>query len=125
MKSLRLLGISASPRGKGNSYYLLTIACRAAEEATQDVETEIYTFEKKNFAPCVHCYGCREDGQCVIRDDFQSLAEKWFAADVILYSVPVYHMSIPGQLKCFLDRLGVVAMAREKDGKGGLIHRNS
>ena len=28
------------------------------------------------------------------------------AADIIIYSVPVYHMSIPGQLKCFIDRLG-------------------
>ena len=27
-------------------------------------------------------------------------------ADAHLYSVPVYHVGIPGQVKCFIDRLG-------------------
>ena len=117
MTRLKLLGISASPRGEGNSHFLLSVASRAAE-AAQEVETEIYSFEKKDFAPCVHCYGCRRTGDCVVQDDFQDLAEKWFAANALLYSVPVYHMSIPGQLKCFLDRLGAVTAGRER-AKGG------
>ena len=34
------------------------------------------------------------------------LLEKALEAHVILYAFPVYHMSIPGQLKCLIDRLG-------------------
>ena len=55
------------------------------------------------------CFRCVEDkslGECVIRDDFQPLRDLWLKADVILYSVPVYHVGIPGQVKCFIDRLG-------------------
>jgi multimeric flavodoxin WrbA len=91
---LKILGISASPRGKGNSYFLLDLALQAAREVTPDAEIDIYSFSKKNFGGCLHCY------------DFHDLAPRWVAADAIIYSVPVYHMSIPGQLKCFIDRLG-------------------
>ncbi len=52
------------------------------------------------------CQACAKDGECIIKDDFQELLEKWIEADVILYSVPVYHMGMPAQLKAFLDRLG-------------------
>lgn len=107
--SLKILGISASPRGKANSYFLLTKALDAAREVAPDAQIDIYTFAKKEFAGCKHCYGCRkkgQEGQCVIKDDFHDLAPRWVAADAIVYSVPVYHMSIPGQLKCFIDRLG-------------------
>jgi multimeric flavodoxin WrbA len=104
--ALKILGISASPRGKANSYYLLGRALEEAKKVLRDAEIDVYTFEKKRFSGCIHCYGCRKKGTCVLKDDFQDLAERWMAADIILYSVPVYHMSIPGQLKCFIDRLG-------------------
>jgi multimeric flavodoxin WrbA len=53
-------------------------------------------------------------GDCRIEDDFQKLRDKWVAADAVIYSVPVYHMSIPGQLRCFIDRLGNSL----RDGRG-------
>jgi len=107
--SLKILGISASPRGKANSYFLLSRALDAAKEVALDAEIDIYSFAKKQFGGCVHCYGCRrkgKEGQCAVKDDFQDLGPRWVEADAIIYSVPVYHMSIPGQLKCFIDRLG-------------------
>jgi multimeric flavodoxin WrbA len=103
---IRMLGISASPRGKANSYYLLDKALAEAKKVLKDAKIDIYTFDKKIFSGCIHCYGCRKKGDCIIKDDFQDLAQRWMAADCIIYSVPVYHMSIPGQLKCFIDRLG-------------------
>ena len=106
---LNVLGISASPRGKANSYYLLTQALEALSQSEPDTEIAVYDFKSKTFGGCIHCYGCRKkghEGQCIIKDDYQDLAELWTKADAIIYSVPVYHMSIPGQLKCFIDRLG-------------------
>jgi multimeric flavodoxin WrbA len=88
---------------------MLTQALESARETAPDAEADIYTFEKKAFSGCIHCYGCRREGhegQCVIDDDFKDLASLWWKADAVIYSVPVYHMSIPGQLKCFIDRLG-------------------
>jgi len=115
---LKILGISASPRGKANSYYLLQRALAEAKKVLKDAEIDVYTFDKKTFSGCIHCYGCRKKGNCVVEDDFQDLAQRWRAADVIIYSVPVYHMSIPGQLKCFIDRLGQSGFTKLAPGQG-------
>jgi len=104
---IRVLGISGSPR-KGNSQYLLEKSLAAASQvAPGEVETQLYSVRGKKYGPCISCFKCGEQrGECIIKDDFQELREKWVAADVIIYSVPVYHMGIPAQLKAFIDRLG-------------------
>ncbi len=107
MDKVKLLGISASPRKSGNSRYLLERALKAAEQTAPDgVRSELYSFAGKKIAPCISCFRCTELGDCAIEDDFQGLRDKWAEADAIIYSAPVYHIGIPGQLKCFIDRLG-------------------
>jgi multimeric flavodoxin WrbA len=89
--------------------YLLELALDSAAEVAPDrIKTEGYFFKGKEFHPCYSCLDrCRElKGECTVKDDFQELQGKWNSADAIIYSVPVYHMSYPGQLHCFLDRLG-------------------
>jgi multimeric flavodoxin WrbA len=107
MLSTKVLGISGSPR-KGNSLFLLKEALENAKAVDpESVHTELYSIKGKTFNPCIACRYCKDhDGECVHKDDFEELRTRWFDADVILYSVPVYHMSMPGQLKCFIDRLG-------------------
>ena len=103
----KVLGISGSPR-KGNSLFLLKEALESAKGVVPDsVHTQLYSIKGRIFNPCIACRYCKDhDGDCVHKDDFEELREFWLDADVIIYSVPVYHMSIPGQLKCFIDRLG-------------------
>ncbi len=107
MIPLNLLGISGSPRA-GNSDFLLEQAMAAAVSiAPGHITPETWSFRGKHFEPCLGCNHCvRNQGACVHRDDFEELRGKWMEADVILYSLPVYHMSMPGQVKCFIDRLG-------------------
>lgn len=104
---IRMLGIVGSPR-KGNSLFLLGQAIEAAEKAYPGrVETESYLFGHTPFAPCDACQAHKKlRGECRIQDGFQELRNKWLRADAIIYSLPVYHMGIPGQVKCFIDRLG-------------------
>jgi len=112
MKPLKVLGICASPR-KGNSEYLLEKALKAAASVEKSVETQFYTLRGKKMRPCVACGHCFSSaGVCPIRDDFQKLNELWHGADIIIYSAAVYHMSMPGQLKCFIDRLGNAGFGR-------------
>lgn len=108
MNKLNLLGISVSPRSNGNSTFLLKQAIHGAiNVGKENLNIDNYSFRGKHFAPCAQCYQCDgTKGECVIKDCFQELRDKWLAADIVLYSVPIYHFSIPGQLKCFLDRLG-------------------
>lgn len=109
MTAIHILGINGSPRKMGNSRFLLDVALDAAKEAAPDlVKNEAYSFSGKTFHPCDACNQCHDQlGYCrQTDDDFGELRDKWLAADVIIYSVPVYHMGIPGQLKIFIDRLG-------------------
>jgi multimeric flavodoxin WrbA len=92
----------------------------AKETAPEAVETELYSFAGKEIAPCISCFRCMDAGDCTIEDDFQELRDKWVAADAVIYSVPVYHMGIPGQLKCFIDRLGNSLLSFY----GGVLSRN-
>lgn len=106
--TIELLGICASPR-RGNSLFLLEKTLEAVKELPQAgrVSTKMEELRSRRIAPCTSCEGCaKTKGECVIPDGFQALRDLWVKADVILYSVPVYHLGIPGQLKCFLDRLG-------------------
>lgn len=109
MDKVRILGIAGSPRHPSNSEYLLRVALEAALAIDpESIQTIFYSIKGKKFAPCYSCFDrCRElQGDCTVRDDFQELASLWHQADGIVYSVPIYHMSYPGQLHCFLDRLG-------------------
>ena len=108
MQRIKVLGICGSPRKNKSSRFMLNCALEAAQEAAPEiVETELYSISTKTFHGCDACYQCEKLGHCrKIDDDFGELREKWLAADAIIYSVPVYHMGIPAQLKAFIDRLG-------------------
>ncbi len=105
---IKALFISGSNRKGGNSDFLMDQAVIGAQEVTaQEVSIEKYYLRGKKMAGCLNCGKCAElGGECIIKDDFQELRDKWVDSDVIIYSVPVYHMTIPGQMRCFMDRLG-------------------
>jgi len=115
MRKLKVLGISGSPR-KGNSEYLLRHAMEAAQNVQPEgIECREYSFHRKAMGPCIACGYCeKHGGECSVKDDFAGLRELWLEADVVIYSVPVYHMSMPGQVKCFIDRLGNSLFGRYK-----------
>ena len=106
---MRILGICGSPR-IGNSKYLLEAALDSAAEAAKDLginaQTEFWSVRGKKISGCVACGKCAKNGECIIRDDYQEICQKWLDADVVIYSIPVYHMGIPAQLKAFIDRVG-------------------
>jgi len=106
-ETICLLGVSGSPREGGNSTFLMNQALKTAESFEGVcVKVEKIDFSAKKVSPCIACYGCiNAKGECVIKDDFQAMRDAWLRADAILYSIPVFVMTIPGQLKCFLDRL--------------------
>ena len=106
---IKVLGICGSPRKNANTEFLLNQALDAAKSVDpKNVETEAYSIAGKEYLPCISCFSCAKTGECIRskKDDFNELRDKWVDADAIIMAVPVYHMSIPGQLKCFIDRLG-------------------
>ena len=111
---LRVLGVCASPRKGGNSAFLLEHALRGAVEACPgDVSTHTFAFAGRTIAHCKGCDACtRNGGECTTADDFQELRDLYLAADVVIYSLPVYHMGCPSMLRAFMDRLGTSLLFR-------------
>ncbi len=104
--AVKILGIVASQRN-GNSEYLIHEAFKELDILPFTAETEILSFRGKKVGSCISCFKCRENGgKCILRDDFEQMRQSYLSADVVIYSVPIYNLSIPGHLKCFIDRLG-------------------
>ena len=100
--SKKVLILSASPRKGGNSDLLCDQFAKGAEEAGHQVEK--LRVQEKKIAPCLACYGCRNTGVCVQKDDMAEILEKMVKADVLVLATPVYFYSMDGQLKTLIDR---------------------
>lgn len=94
---------------KGNSHFLLEVTLNSAKAIFPEfIKTELYSTSGKLYKLCDSCDLCHTKlGYCrQTDDDFAELRDKWIAADAIIYSIPVYHMGVPGNFKNFLDRVG-------------------
>jgi multimeric flavodoxin WrbA len=99
---LKILGICGSPRRGGNTLLLLKEALKGAEAAGAEVE-EIF-LRDKTISPCLEIYGCKKDGQCVIKDDFQAVAEKMIQADGLILASPIFFYTVRAHPKLLIDR---------------------
>lgn len=97
-----VLGIAGSPRRRGNTELLLDRFLAGAEQAGAQVEKVVAA--RLSLAGCVACDGCRENGQCVVQDDYQALSGKLVAADIIALAAPLYFWNLPAQVKALIDR---------------------
>ncbi len=106
VKEIKVLAISASPRRDGNTDNYLSQALEILNKSEIAAEVTKYSFFGKRFGACIGCLRCYENGgSCILKDDFEELRKLWLEADCIIYCLPVYVVGIPGQLKCFIDRL--------------------
>ena len=48
---------------------------------------------------------CRQEGRCVLEDDFAEIYDRLIAAQGIVFVTPVYWHDVAERLKCLLDRL--------------------
>jgi multimeric flavodoxin WrbA len=99
---MRLLGISCSPRKKGNTEILVNEALKAAAEAGW--QTDTFFMSGKQVAPCAACGRCHREGACAIKDDMQELYVLMDKADGIILASPVYFGNVSAQAKAVMDR---------------------
>lgn len=97
-----ILIISTSPRKGGNSEKLADEFARGAKESGHQVEKVCLYDKTINF--CKGCLACNKTHRCVIRDDADSIVQKMFAADVLVFATPIYYYEMCGQMKTMLDR---------------------
>jgi len=99
---MKVIGISASPRLKGNSDLLLHRALAGAESA--GAQAEYLRLSDYNIAPCNECGHCYETGTCNIEDDYQAVLNKMLEADRLIFATPVFFMTVCSQAKMLIDR---------------------
>ncbi|WP_319509035.1 flavodoxin family protein [uncultured Methanolobus sp.] len=105
--SIRLLGISGSPRKKSTDY-VVNEALRFAQEK-YNVEIEYFSARGKNMKFCIHCDYCvRKKEGCIHRDDLVELYDKMLWADAWIIGTPVYQGTLSAQTKTIMDRCRAV-----------------
>ncbi len=111
---MKIIGISGSPRTKGNTDLLVQEALKAASGAGAD--TEFISLAGKKINPCNACGTCRTEkskGVCTIKDDdVPKIFDVMKDADGIIVGSPVYFLSITAQLKALFDRSIILRYAK-------------
>ena len=101
----RVLAISTSPRRHGNSEDALDLVLGYFGPDRFSVEKVL--LNDLSVAPCTGCWAREKLGRCIQEDDFQGLAAKIRAADVLILASPVYSLSVCAQAKALIDRCHV------------------
>lgn len=97
-----VLGINGSPRIGGNTDILLDKALEGAR--AKGAKTEKIILNNLKMSPCQECEKVRDDGGCIVEDDFQLVYEKIKKADALILASPVFFGSLSGQTKIMIDR---------------------
>jgi multimeric flavodoxin WrbA len=99
---MRVLGITASPRERGNSDLLLHKAMAGAESG--GAEVEYVGLRDMSLSGCSECNLCQETGTCHVDDDFQGILDRLLEADRLILATPVFFMAVCAQAKAMIDR---------------------
>jgi multimeric flavodoxin WrbA len=100
---MKILGISCSPRSKGNTDTLMEQALEGA--ISEGAETELTYLRKLKISACDGCFICAEKGgKCHIQDNMNILIQLMEESEGIILGSPVYFWSVCGQAKIMIDR---------------------
>jgi multimeric flavodoxin WrbA len=99
---IKVLGISTSPRIRGNSDLLLRRALAGAESA--GASTEYVHLNDYKISPCIECNACYATGICSVQDDYQQLLKKILDSDRLIFATPIFFMTVCAQAKMLIDR---------------------
>jgi multimeric flavodoxin WrbA len=104
---MKVIGISGSPRHKGNTEFLIQLALN--EIRKEGIDTELIPLAGKTINPCNACMVCeKHKDRCAIEDDFESIFQRLREADGLILGTPVYFGSATPNIKSFMDRAGFV-----------------
>ena len=99
---VKILAIYGSPRRRGNTATLLKHSVKGAIEAGAEVN-EIILRDLK-MSPCLEIYGCKRDGKCAIKDDFQPVIEQIMSAKGLMLASPIFFYTVSAHTKILMDR---------------------
>ena len=98
----QILAVYGSPRRQGNTATLLKRAVSGAVDAGAKVN-EI-TLRDLKMSPCLEIYGCKKEGRCVIKDDFQKVIDQILSAQGLMLASPIFFYTVSAHTKILMDR---------------------
>jgi len=102
--SLKVIGISGSPRCGGNTDVLLE--CFSEGIASTGVQTETVFLRDYFIQPCLACEKCRKDEICTgIKDGMHLLYPKILESRGLVLGSPTHNYNVTAIVKAFIDRL--------------------
>lgn len=105
---MKIIGINGSPRPNGNTKAALDLMGEVF--AQEGIEFEVLHIGSSP-APCTGCFRCFKAKECTLPDDgLNAIYQKMLDADGFVFGAPVYFSSIASGMRCFLDRMGCIAM---------------
>lgn len=100
---MNVLVINGSPRKEDSNTMRLT---RAFLDGAGWEDVQRIDVAKANVHSCLGCFACwsKTPGKCVINDGMDQILAKLIAAEVVIWSFPLYYFGVPGSLKNLIDR---------------------
>ena len=118
---MKILVINGSPKGNASNTLKLTRSFLEGMNSVEQHDIEFIDLVRSNINPCTGCYGCwtKTPGSCVLKDDMQDYIPKVIAADLLIWSFPLYYFGMPSKTKLFLDRLLPTSLPFMIEREGG------
>lgn len=120
---MKILVLNGSPKQKSDTLCLTNAFLEGISKSGAN-EVEIIDVIKKQIKPCIGCFACWkiQNGKCVQQDDQNEILEKIVAADVIIFSFPLYCYGMPSHLKAVIDRIIPLSKKSMKEENGVVMH---
>lgn len=104
---MKVLALNSSPRGEGQSKTHLMLDNLVTGMREAGAEVEMVELRKKTIRNCSGCFTCwtKTPGACIHNDDMSSeLLPKFIESDLVVYASPLYHFTLNGTMKTFIER---------------------
>lgn len=103
---MKVLVLNASPKGNHSGTMKITESFLEGYNKLHECEVNTIDIYSLDIKPCRGCFECwhKTPGICTIRDDMAECLEILIEADLIIWSFPIYHFSMPAIGKMFLER---------------------
>jgi multimeric flavodoxin WrbA len=102
MAAPKIIAIYGSPRRKGNTATLLRRAVEGARDGGAEVEEIV--LRDLRMSPCLEIYGCKNAGECRLKDDFQAARDQILASQGLMLASPVFFYTVSAHTKILMDR---------------------
>jgi multimeric flavodoxin WrbA len=115
---MKIIALVGSPHGEKGATARLTHHVISGLESL-DAETETIYLKGQSVLPCLGCDICHKKGDCVQKDEFETIKNKIHDADGVILASPNYIFHVSAQLKALIDRLNGVVHCLGFEGKYG------